>query len=330
MSGLILHKLKKTYPNGVNAVQDVDLEIVDGEFMVLVGPSGCGKTTTLRMIAGLEEITGGILKIGEREMNNVPPGERNVSMVFQNYALYPHMTVFQNMAFGLKVRKVHKLKIQDIVQNTAQKLGLEELLKRKPGQLSGGQRQRVALGRAMVRDPAVFLLDEPLSNLDAKMRTTMRRELSLLQKDLKATMIYVTHDQAEAMTLGDRICVMHEGRIQQVGRPMDVYDKPANRFVASFLGNPPMNLLHGKEQIGVRPEKLRIGPAPENSCLQLNGILDMVEQTGDSQILYLKCGQDTVAIRVQEGEYTTGQELTCHARPQDLHTFPNNESADTH
>ena len=321
MAGLTLQKLNKVYANGVNAVQDIDLEIVDGEFMVLVGPSGCGKTTTLRMIAGLEEITGGILKIGEREMNNVPPGERNVSMVFQNYALYPHMTVFQNMSFGLKVRKVHKSEIQDIVQDTAKKLGLEELLKRKPGQLSGGQRQRVALGRAMVRKPSVFLLDEPLSNLDAKMRTTMRRELSLLQKELKATMIYVTHDQAEAMTLGDRICVMHEGRIQQVGRPMDVYDKPANRFVASFLGNPPMNLLHGKEQIGVRPEKLRIGPAPENSCLQLNGILDMVEQTGDSQILYLKCGQDTVAIRVQEGEYTTGQELTCHALPQDLHTF---------
>lgn len=321
MAGLTLHKIKKVYENGVNAVQDIDLEIVDGEFMVLVGPSGCGKTTTLRMIAGLEEITGGILKIGDREMNDTPPGERNVSMVFQNYALYPHMTVFKNMAFGLKARKVHKSKIQEIVQETAKKIGLEDLLQRKPGELSGGQRQRVALGRAMVRNPSVFLLDEPLSNLDAKMRTSMRRELALLQRELKATMVYVTHDQAEAMTLGDRICVMHEGRIQQVGRPMDVYENPANTFVASFLGNPPMNLLQGKDQIGVRPEKLKIGPAPENSCLKLNGVLDMVEQTGDSQILYLKCGQDTVAIRVQEGEYTTGQELTCHALPQDLHTF---------
>ena len=322
MARVVLQNLKKTYPNGVDAVRNVDLEVDDGEFMVLVGPSGCGKTTILRLIAGLEEITEGVVEIGAREMNMVPPGERNVSMVFQNYALYPHMTVFQNMAFGLKMRKTSKPEIQERVQDAAQKLGLDELLKRKPGQLSGGQRQRVALGRAMVREPAVFLLDEPLSNLDAKMRTSMRRELALLQEDLQATMIYVTHDQAEAMTLGDRICVMHEGRIQQVGKPMDVYEKPANVFVASFLGNPPMNLVEGDDKVGVRPEKLRIGPAPENSCLQLEGVLDMVEQTGDSQILYLKSGPNTVAIRVLECDYTTGQKLTCHALPEDLHHFP--------
>lgn len=321
MAQVVLENMRKTYPNGVEAVQDLNLSVRDGEFMVLVGPSGCGKTTTLRMIAGLEEITEGILKIGDREMNMVPPGDRNVSMVFQNYALYPHMTVFQNMAFGLKMRKTPKPKIQERVEGAAQKLGLDALLNRKPGQLSGGQRQRVALGRAMVREPSVFLLDEPLSNLDAKMRTSMRKELALLQKDLQATMIYVTHDQAEAMTLGDRICVMHEGRIQQVGRPMDVYEKPANAFVGSFLGNPPMNLLKGDEQVGVRPEKLRIGPAPENSCRQLEGVIEMVEQMGDSQIIYLKSNTDTVAIRVQEGEYQTGQKLSCHARPEDLHHF---------
>ncbi len=321
MAQVVLENMRKTYPNGVEAVQDLNLSVRDGEFMVLVGPSGCGKTTTLRMIAGLEEITEGILKIGDREMNMVPPGDRNVSMVFQNYALYPHMTVFQNMAFGLKMRKTPKPKIQERVEGAAQKLGLDALLNRKPGQLSGGQRQRVALGRAMVREPSVFLLDEPLSNLDAKMRTSMRKELALLQKDLQATMIYVTHDQAEAMTLGDRICVIHEGRIQQVGRPMDVYEKPANAFVGSFLGNPPMNLLKGDEQVGVRPEKLRIGPAPENSCRQLEGVIEMVEQMGDSQIIYLKSNTDTVAIRVQEGEYHTGQKLSCHARPEDLHHF---------
>ncbi len=338
MAKVVLQQLCKTYPNGVPAVCDVELEVADGEFMVLVGPSGCGKTTTLRMIAGLETVTNGELYIGDRNVNEVPPGERNVSMVFQNYALYPHMTVFQNISFGLKARKVSKATIRLKVSKAAAKLGLEDLLKRKPGELSGGQRQRVALGRAMVREPDVFLLDEPLSNLDAKMRTAMRRELALLQRELKATMIYVTHDQSEAMTLGDRICVMQEGRIQQVGPPMDVYDRPANAFVAGFLGNPPMNLLDGKEvggdpqgaRLGVRPEKLKLGPARDSSALELQGVLDMVEQTGDSRILFLKTQAGTVAVRVQDGDYAPGMRLTCHAAKEDLHLFPSHESTDPH
>lgn len=329
MAQVVLQQLHKAYPNGVDAVREVDLEIADGEFMVLVGPSGCGKTTTLRMIAGLEEVTSGELRIGNRVMNNVPPGERNVSMVFQNYALYPHMTVFKNLSFGLRVRKTPKDVIRQKVEEAADKLGISDLLTRKPGELSGGQRQRVALGRAMVREPDVFLLDEPLSNLDAKMRISLRRELALLQRELKATMIYVTHDQAEAWTLGDRICVMDEGRIQQVGRPMDVYERPSNAFVAGFLGNPPMNLLEGVdgftgegELLGVRPEHLRTGTAPDSSCLGLEGVLDMVEQTGDSQVLYCKTPVGTVAIRVLEGDYSIGQSLACHAAKADIQVFP--------
>ena len=246
MAELILENVTKVYPGGVKAVDSADLEIRDGEFIVLVGPSGCGKTTTLRMVAGLEEITGGTINIGGTIVNDVPPKDRDIAMVFQNYALYPHMTVYNNLAFGLKMRKFKKAEIVERVEKAANLLGINELLQRKPKALSGGQRQRVAVGRAIVRDPKAFLFDEPLSNLDAKLRGVMRAELKELHHRLKTTTIYVTHDQEEAMSLGDRIVVMHAGLIRQVGRPLDVYDKPVDRFVAGFVGMPPMNFFHGK------------------------------------------------------------------------------------
>ena len=243
MAGISLRKLYKIYPGNVIAVHDFNLEIEDGEFIVLVGPSGCGKSTTLRMIAGLEEISQGEIHIGDMLVNNVAPKDRNIAMVFQNYALYPHMTVYKNMAFGLKLRREKKDVIDAKVSEAAKILDIENLLKRKPKQLSGGQRQRVALGRAMVRNPAVFLLDEPLSNLDAKLRTSMRAELSKLHKRLATTFVYVTHDQVEAMTMGDRIVVMKDGFIQQVDTPQNLYDKPINQFVAGFIGAPQMNFI---------------------------------------------------------------------------------------
>ena len=242
----MIDKVTKVYPGGVKAVADAELTIGDGEFVVLVGPSGCGKTTTLRMVAGLEEITGGEISIDGRVVNNVPPKDRDIAMVFQNYALYPHMTVYNNLAFGLKMRKFKKAEIEKRVKQAAQLLGLDEFLNRKPKALSGGQRQRVAVGRAIVRDPKAFLFDEPLSNLDAKLRGVMRAELKELHHRLKTTTIYVTHDQEEAMSLGDRIVVMHDGIIRQVGRPLDVYDRPFDRFVAGFVGTPPMNFFAGE------------------------------------------------------------------------------------
>lgn len=249
MSGVTLKHLNKTYGSGTkdafHAVKGIDLEIRDKEFMVLVGPSGCGKSTTLRMIAGLEEACSGDLCIGDRRVNDVLPKNRGVAMVFQNYALYPHMTVADNMAFGLKLRKTPKAEIQQRVEEAADTLGLSSMLSRKPKALSGGQRQRVALGRAIVRKPDVFLFDEPLSNLDAKMRVQMRAEISKLHARLNATMIYVTHDQTEAMTMGDRICVMKEGEIMQVDEPINIYQSPANIFTAGFIGLPQMNFLHG-------------------------------------------------------------------------------------
>ena len=245
MARVFLQGIDKVYQGGIEAVKSACLDIADKEFMVIVGPSGCGKTTTLRMIAGLEGIDAGTISIDDRIVNDVPPKDRDIAMVFQNYALYPHMTVYQNMAFGLKLRKVPKSEIVRRVEKTAEILGIEKLLKRKPKALSGGQRQRVALGRAIVRQPKAFLFDEPLSNLDAKLRLMMRTELKALHRRLGTTSIYVTHDQAEAMTLGDRICIMHDGVIQQVAEPMEVYDRPVNRFVAGFLGTPPMNFLDG-------------------------------------------------------------------------------------
>ena len=243
MASLSLQHINKTYPNGFEAVKDFNLEIEDKEFIIFVGPSGCGKSTTLRMIAGLEEITSGTLKIGDKVMNDVEPKDRDIAMVFQNYALYPHMTVYDNMAFGLKLRKVPKAEIDKAVREAARILDLEKLLDRKPKALSGGQRQRVAMGRAIVRNPKVFLMHEPLSNLDAKLRVQMRIEISKIHQRLGATIIYVTHDQTEAMTLGTRIVVMKDGVVQQVDTPQHLYEQPGNLFVAGFMGSPQMNFL---------------------------------------------------------------------------------------
>lgn len=246
MAEVILKNVRKVYDKDVVAVDDANIEIRDKEFVVLVGPSGCGKSTTLRMIAGLEEISGGEIYIDGTLVNDIPPKDRDIAMVFQNYALYPHMTVYQNMAFGLKLRKYPKDEIDARVQEAADILGIQDLLERKPKALSGGQRQRVAVGRAIVRKPKVFLFDEPLSNLDAKLRVQMRAEISKLHTKLEATMIYVTHDQTEAMTMGDRIVVMKDGRIQQIDAPLSLYNDPVNQFVAGFIGSPSMNFISGK------------------------------------------------------------------------------------
>jgi multiple sugar transport system ATP-binding protein len=250
MARVKLEGIRKMYQDSVVAVHGVDLDVADGEFVVLVGPSGCGKSTTLRMIAGLESITAGKLYIGDRIVNDVPPKNRDIAMVFQSYALYPHMTVRENLAFALKLRGSSKAEIEKRVQDAASILGIKDLLDRTPRQLSGGQRQRVALGRAIVRQPQVFLFDEPLSNLDAQLRVQMRREIARLHQELDATMIYVTHDQVEAMTLGDRIVVMNKGHVQQIDTPMNLYDHPRNRFVAGFIGSPAMNFVDGRIAAG--------------------------------------------------------------------------------
>ena len=280
MASLSLQHINKTYPNGFQAVKDFNLEIEDKEFIIFVGPSGCGKSTTLRMIAGLEEISGGTLKIGDKVMNDVEPKDRDIAMVFQNYALYPHMTVYDNMAFGLKLRKVPKDQIDKAVREAARILDLEKLLDRKPKALSGGQRQRVAMGRAIVRDPKVFLMDEPLSNLDAKLRVQMRIEISKLHQRLETTIIYVTHDQTEALTLGTRIVVMKDGVVQQVDSPLDLYMRPNNLFVAGFIGSPQMNFIDAKVVVSGSEVRLMFGSnsikLPENKAKKLidNGYED--------------------------------------------------------
>ena len=243
MAEVVLDEVTKVYADGIKAVDSLALDIADGEFMVLVGPSGCGKTTALRMVAGLEEISGGVVRIGERVVNHVPSRDRDIAMVFQSYALYPHLSVYDNIAFGLRVKKMPKQEIERRVNDAAQVLGLEPFLKRKPRALSGGQRQRVAMGRAIVREPSAFLMDEPLSNLDAKLRVQMRAEVSRLQRDLGTTTIYVTHDQVEAMTMGDRVAVMRKGQLQQVDDPQTLYDRPVNLFVGGFIGSPAMNMI---------------------------------------------------------------------------------------
>jgi multiple sugar transport system ATP-binding protein len=277
MAGITLENLTKVYDDGTRAVRSLDLDILDGELMVFVGPSGCGKTTALRMIAGLEEVTEGEIRIGDQVVNNLPAKKRDIAMVFQNYALYPNMSVYDNMAFGLKMRRLPKTEIKRRVTDAARILGLAGELKKKPGALSGGQRQRVAMGRAIVREPRVFLMDEPLSNLDAKLRIQMRAEIARIQRDLAVTTVYVTHDQSEAMTLGDRVSVMQGGRLQQSGVPQEVYDRPANLFVAGFIGAPPMNLLRatlersdgglavrmGEATIALRPQTVAERPALE-------------------------------------------------------------------
>jgi multiple sugar transport system ATP-binding protein len=274
VAGVTFDAVTKRYPDGTTAVNHLDLAIGDGEFVVLVGPSGCGKTTALRMVAGLEEITEGVMTIGDRVVNYVPSRDRDIAMVFQSYALYPHLTVYENIAFGLKVKKVPKAEIDRRVQNAAKTLGLDPFLKRKPRALSGGQRQRVAMGRAIVREPAAFLMDEPLSNLDAKLRVQMRAEIAGLQRDLGVTTIYVTHDQTEAMTMGDRVAVIRKGELQQVDRPQVLYDHPVNLFVGGFIGSPAMNMVEatlerrnggfaaklGDESLAVSPETLSARP----------------------------------------------------------------------
>ena len=259
MASLSLRGIEKVYPNGFHAVKDFNLEIEDKEFIIFVGPSGCGKSTTLRMIAGLEDISGGVLEIDGKKMNDVEPKDRDIAMVFQNYALYPHMTVYDNMAFGLKLRKVPKDQIDKAVREAARILDLEKLLDRKPKALSGGQRQRVAMGRAIVRNPKVFLMDEPLSNLDAKLRVQMRIEISKLHENLGATIIYVTHDQTEAMTLGTRIVVMKDGIVQQVDTPQNLYNTPCNQFVAGFIGSPQMNFMDALVNVNGNDVTLKVG-----------------------------------------------------------------------
>ncbi len=267
MSQVVFDSVAKVYPDGTRAVNDLDLDIRDGEFMVLVGPSGCGKTTALRMLAGLEDISEGVVRIGDRVVNDVPPRDRDIAMVFQSYALYPHLTVRGNIAFGLKLRGEDKAEIDRRVNDAARILGLEGFLDRKPRALSGGQRQRVAMGRAIVRQPSAFLMDEPLSNLDAKLRVQMRAEIARLQTDLETTTIYVTHDQVEAMTMGDRVAVMRKGELQQVASPQELYDHPVNLFVGGFIGSPAMNLIEGTLEgvdggMGVRlgSQMLSLGP----------------------------------------------------------------------
>ena len=280
MAQVSFENVGKIYPDGTTAVVEFDLKIADGELMVLVGPSGCGKTTALRMVAGLEEVTSGEIMIGDEVINDLPPRERDVAMVFQNYALYPHKTVYENLAFPLKLRKMPKSEIDGRVKRAASLLELEDKLSRRPRQLSGGQRQRVAMGRAIVREPQAFLMDEPLSNLDAKLRTQMRAEISMLHKQLEATMIYVTHDQTEAMTLGERVAVMKHGELQQVGSPRDLYSMPANLFVAGFIGSPSMNfveaeLIESDDDVDVvfGSERIRVDEKERAECPALRGYL---------------------------------------------------------
>jgi|SRR4051812_17082013 multiple sugar transport system ATP-binding protein len=300
------------------AVSDLSIEVADGEFLVLVGPSGCGKTTALRMLAGLEDITSGRILIGDRVVNNVAPGARDVAMVFQSYALYPHMTVFDNLAFSLRNQKVRRAEIDERVRQTADVLELGELLKRKPRQLSGGQRQRVALGRAIIREPKGFLMDEPLSNLDAALRAQTRGEILSLQKRLVTTTIYVTHDQIEAMTMGDRIAVMNKGQLQQLGTPEELYEHPANTFVAGFLGSPAMNMLPssalgigGTGQLaGFRPEHVLLGNGRPGSG-GLDAAVEVVEYLGDEQLGHLRLGDHQIVVKLPvEPRLQAGQQET--------------------
>ncbi|RLD30761.1 MAG: glycerol-3-phosphate ABC transporter ATP-binding protein [Bacteroidetes bacterium] len=344
MAQVQLNHIEKIYEGGFNAAKDINLHVNDKEFVVFVGPSGCGKSTLLRMIAGLEEITSGELIIGDNDVSSTPAKNRGIAMVFQNYALYPHMTVFQNMAFGLKIKKVNKKEIYKRVMAAAEILELEDLMDKRPGQMSGGQRQRVAIGRAIVRRPKVFLFDEPLSNLDAKLRGQMRVEIAKLHNKLDATMIYVTHDQVEAMTLGDRIAVLNDGRLEQFDTPMSLYNKPVNLFVARFMGSPPMNLIEGQisrqegslrfkntsgnlefdipeglekqlaENIdkpvvmGVRSE--RVSDKRDNESIPFQGTITTVELLGNEQIITVMGLSDVIISRVSTKKiYTQGDSV---------------------
>ena len=345
MASISCRHIYKIYPGNVTAVKDFNLEIADKEFIVFVGPSGCGKSTTLRMIAGLEEISKGEMYIGDRLINDVPPKDRDIAMVFQNYALYPHMTVYKNMAFGLELRKMPKDDIDKRVREAAKILEIEHLLDRKPKALSGGQRQRVALGRAMVRNPAVFLLDEPLSNLDAKLRTSMRTEIIKLHKKLATTFIYVTHDQTEAMTMGDRIVVMKDGIIQQVDTPQNLYDMPCNMFVAGFIGSPQMNFLDGTViplpqektadgklaayvgkslKVGIRPEDMKDDEEflEKHPSSHIDTEVEVSELMGAEIYLYLTYkGQNLMARVAPTSKSRRGDKVTMAMDTHKIHLF---------
>jgi len=309
MAAICFDGVSKIYGDGTCAVDALDLEIEQGEFMVFVGPSGCGKTTALRMVAGLEEISGGTITIGDRQVNDVSPKDRDIAMVFQNYALYPHMTVAQNLAFGLKLRNIDKAELDRRVNDAAAALDLADYLHRKPKALSGGQRQRVALGRAIVREPAAFLMDEPLSNLDAALRAQTRAEILKLQKRLGTTTIYVTHDQVEAMTMGDRIAVMRKGLLQQIGTPEQLYTRPANTFVASFIGSPAMNIVPaaavglgpGSLLAGFRPEHVEVGLI-ESGCFGFDAIVEVVEYLGGERLAHLRLGERSLVAKLPVDE----------------------------
>ena len=345
MASVAIRDVKKAF-GSTQVIHGVNIQIDDGAFVVLVGPSGCGKSTLLRMIAGLENITGGEIRIGDRVVNNVPPKERDIAMVFQNYALYPHMTVAANMGFSLRLRNAPKAEIDDRVNRAADILGLKPLLERFPRQLSGGQRQRVAMGRAIVRDPQVFLFDEPLSNLDAKLRVAMRTEIKELHQRLKTTTVYVTHDQIEAMTMADKIVVMHDGIVEQIGTPLELYDKPENQFVAGFIGSPAMNFLHGKVKAngsagfeGPNGVKLPLATAPINSDGRpaVYGIrpehftiaddgadaeIVVVEPTGSETQVFAKLGgEEIVAVFRERHKFEPGDKVRLKPDPSLVHLF---------
>ncbi len=341
MASITLDKLGKVYAGNVRAVTDVNIDIKDGEMIVLVGPSGCGKSTLLRMVAGLETITEGTLKIGDRVVNHLEPAERDIAMVFQNYALYPHMTVYNNLAYGLKNRGIAKPEIDRRVKEAADMLQIGQFLDRKPRQLSGGQRQRVAMGRALVREPAAFLFDEPLSNLDAKLRVQMRVEIRQLQKRLGTTSLYVTHDQLEALTMADRLVVLNGGRIEQIGTPMELYSRPETVFVAGFIGSPAMNMLPSDylrgqvaaealahmpakaDFIGIRPEDMALGPVQEGA-LALSGRLLLLEPAGAESHLHLRFEgmSETVVVRLPHvPDVAEGSVLNFSVPRDKLHPF---------
>jgi len=349
MAAVVIRDVEKAF-GSTKVIHGINIDITDGEFVVLVGPSGCGKSTLLRMVAGLEEISGGTISIGNRVVNHLPPKDRDVAMVFQNYALYPHMTVYDNMAFSMKLRKADEKLIDERVQKAAGILNLREYLKRFPRQLSGGQRQRVAMGRAIVRDPQVFLFDEPLSNLDAKLRVQMRTEIKALHQRLKTTTVYVTHDQVEAMTMADRIVVMHDGIVEQIGTPLELYDSPVNTFVAGFIGSPAMNFINGTLRgsrietaggqtlpislngpslngggrdgqpiiVGVRPEHLTLGSGSEG----IAGKVNVIEPTGaETQIFVDTPAGSVTAVFTERHAFAPGTPIVLKPQPGAIHLF---------